>query len=150
MHSGAPGSLYYVTTQDGQISFEQDGRNFISEFSRNAGPRENYAYTRGNPTRITYAGGLRSVLAEYPDSCTPATRKICNLPTRTRDSNGNWTDYTYHAPSGQIESITYPANEHGVRPQKRFQYTQLSAQYYDANGNWITGSPIWVKTAEEY
>lgn len=75
---------------------------------------------------------------------------MCNLPTRTRDSNGNWTDYTCHAPSGQIESITYPANEHGVRPQKCFQYTQLSAQYYDANGNRITGSPIWMKTAEEY
>jgi len=35
------------------------------------------------------------------------------------------------------------------RAQTRYEYTQLSAHYYDSSGTKITGTPIWMKTAEK-
>ena len=149
--SGDPSAVYYADTGEGRVWYEETASGFIRQFDRIAAPRESYAYTRRNLTSITYSGGSSqvAVIAEYPASCTPSTQKTCNQATRLRDKNGQWTDYTYHAPSGQVESVTYPANKQGIRPQTRYEYTQLSAHYYDANGSWINGSPIWMKTAEK-
>jgi len=150
---GDPGAPYYVDTEDGRVWYEETARAFIRQFDRNAAPRENYTYTRGNLTSITFNAATASAytkLAEYPASCTPATRKTCNEAVRLRDANGNWTDYTYHAESGQVASITYPANKNGLRPQSRFEYEPKSAHYYDSAGAWISGAPIWMKTAEKF
>lgn len=147
--NGATGVIYYAETDDGRITFEGTPRNFPVSFQKNAAPNETYQYTRGNLTSILYATG-RSVAAEYPASCTSTTRKTCNQATRIRDANGNWTDYAYHAQSGQVSRITYPANKHGIRPETRYEYTQLSANYYNSSGTRTAGSPIWMKTAEKY
>ena len=126
-----------------------------SRFNSTRSPRriENYAYTRGNLTKVTYNGHLPTsyyIEAEYPASCTSSTRKTCNQATRMRDARGNWTDYTYHPPSGQVATITYPANKHGIRAQTRYTYAEKTAQYYGSGGTLITGTPIWLKTEEEY
>ncbi len=148
--SGAQGAINEAFTQEGKISFEPSARNFPTYFDKASAPNESYTYaTRSNLTKITY-NGAHWVEAEYPATCPSSARKTCNKATRIRDANGNWTDYTYHAQSGQVETITYPANKHGIRAQTRFQYEQKTAQYYDANGSWITGAPIWLKTREEY
>jgi RHS repeat-associated protein len=152
--SGTNGAINLAETQDGPVTFEFGARNFPTRFDKRSAPREVYTYTRGNLTRITYNGHLTtgySVEAEYPASCDPPNlRKTCNQATRIRDAAGNWTDYTYHPESGQVETITYPPNKHGVRAQTRYTYDRKYAQYYDTNGSWITGSGIWLKVAEEY
>jgi hypothetical protein len=151
--SGAQGAINFVDTQDGRITFEMSARNFPVQYDKTSSPREVYGYTRSNLTSVAYNGHLPtgfSVLAEYPASCTPSTRKTCNQVTRIRDANGNWTDYAYHSASGEVETVTLPANKHGVRAQTRYQYEQKTAHYYDATGTWITGAPIWLKTVEEY
>jgi hypothetical protein len=160
---GNPSATYYVDTLDGRVWFEETGRNFPRQFNKSAAPVENYYYaTRSNLTRVTYNGGAPTgyeIQAEYPATCTPATRKICNQATRMRDANGNWTDYTYHAESGQVASITQPPNKRGVRPKTTFTYLKFGASFYGSNGSWIDGampeSPanpenkhIWLKTEE--
>jgi hypothetical protein len=152
---GNPRATYYMDTVDGRVWYEETGRNFPRQFNKNAAPIENYYYaTRSNLTRVTYNGGDPAgyeVLAEYPAICTPSTRKTCNQATRTRDANGNWTDYAYHTASGQVERITYPANKDGIRPETRFTYTLLYATYFNSAGAKVQSSHgIWMKTAEEY
>ena len=147
---GNPGAIYYADTQEGRVWYEENGRNFVRQFDRIGAPTENYTYaTRSNLTMVT-GGGTR--LAEYPATCTPSTRKTCNQPTRTRDKNGNWTDYTYHAASGQVESITSPADKRDIlRPQTRFTYEQKYATYYNSAGSRVQSTQgIWLKTAERY
>jgi YD repeat-containing protein len=151
--NGGSGVINYADTDEGRIEFEQTPRNNLSIYRKTVGLNESYGYSRGNVIAKGYftaaSSGFGSV-AEYPTACTPTTRKTCNQPTRTRDPNGNWTDYEYHAASGQVSKVTLPADKTGVRAQSRYYYSQLSAHYYDSNGSWITGSPIWLKTSEEY
>lgn len=104
---------------------------------------------RGNLTTRTENGMTTN--AEYPTSCTTSTRKICNQATWIRDAKGNQTDYTYHAESGQVATVTLPANRHGIRAQTRYKYEQKYAKYFISPGNKATSSsPIWLKTEESY
>jgi hypothetical protein len=151
---GNPSATYYADTQDGRVWFEENARNFPRRFDKTAAPVEQYYYqTRSNLTKVTYndpAGEGYQVLAEYPASCSPTTRKTCNQATRISDAKGNWTDYTYHS-SGQVEKILYPANKDLIRPETRFSYTLLYATYYTSAGVKLQSSQgIWMKTGEEY
>jgi hypothetical protein len=110
--NGNPTALEFVDTEEGRLSFESNSiRNFRTSWAPTYGTREDYAYaTRNNMTKITYRQNqpdATSVEAEFPSTCT--NRKTCNQATRIRDARGNWTDYTYHADSGQVASITHPA-----------------------------------------
>lgn len=150
---GNPSGTYHVQTLDGHIWYETNGRNFPIRFEKNGAPVERYYYeTRSNLTKVTYNEGVAGsyqILAEYPATC--ANPKTCNQATRISDPNGNWTDYAYHASSGQVEKITYPANKEGIRPETRFTYTQVYATYYNSSGVKVQSSQgIWMKTAEEY
>jgi len=152
--AGAVGAINYAETWEGRWTFEMSARNFPYVYAPNVGPRQVMTYdARGNLKKITYNEHLPQgyyIEAEYPASCSPTTRKTCNQATRMRDANGNWTDYSYHAQSGQVERITYPPNKSNIRKETRFTYEQKSAQFYGSDGNWVSGSPIWMKTAEKY
>jgi len=153
MVPGTNSAVDYADTEDGRISFEHSPRNFPTGYLKHSTPNESYGYTRGNLTSVDYstnASAGYSVAAEYPAACTPTTRRTCNQATRMRDAKGNWTDYTYYADSGQVKTITYPPDKRGVRPQKRYSYDHLSATYYNLVGVLTQGSPIWMKSAEEY
>jgi YD repeat-containing protein len=150
---GNPSATYYVDTLDGRVWFDENGRNFPKRFDRTASPIERYYYeTRSNLTKVTYndpAGTGYQILAEYPATC--SNRKTCNQATRISDAKGNWTDYSYHAASGQVEKITYPANKENKQAETRFTYTLLYATYFNSAGVKVQSSNgIWMKTAEEY
>lgn len=148
--NGVVGAIDHARTDDGRITFEGNPRNFPAAYYKNTAPDESYGYdARGNLTSIDYTPGT-AVIAEYPSSCPEVPTKTCNQATRIRDANGGWTDYAYHEPSGQVRKVTYPANKHGTRPETRYEYTELRASYYDSMGARITGTPIWMKTAEKY
>jgi YD repeat-containing protein len=146
--------MQYASTDDGMIWFEHSTRNFPTRYEKSDGtPTESYAYTRSNLSGISIAVNgtwQPNMTANFPASCTPATRKTCNQATWIRDAEGKTTSYTYHPESGQVETITYPANKRGVVAQKRYAYTQLSASYFNGGATKITGTPIWMKTAERY
>lgn len=145
---GSSGAMYYADTDDGRLWFEASPRNFVYEFDNANGPTANYSYTRGNLTTISYNNGDTTVVATYPADCVNTSRKTCNQATSIKDARGNYTNYTYHTPSGQVATIQYPANKDGIAAQVRYEYTQLSAHYYNGGGSKITGPPIWMKTAE--
>jgi hypothetical protein len=85
--------------------------------------------------------------AYYPLDCDiPSINpKTCNKPLWTKDAMGKQTDYTYHFESGQVATVTLPANEHNIRPQTRYSYTQKAAKY-KINSDVKTNSPdkIWL------
>ncbi|MBO9502944.1 RHS repeat-associated core domain-containing protein [Brevundimonas sp. A19_0] len=114
------------------------------------GNRVDYTYARGNVSGITVTPkpgqGSATVVFEaaYPSVCTVATMRTCNRPLYTIDARGARTDYTYHAPSGMVQTVTLPAGPDGIRPQVRYTYQQLQARYMNASGLLVyTGRPIW-------
>jgi RHS repeat-associated protein len=152
--NGNPTALEFVDTEEGRLTYEPTAiRNFRKSWAPypGNGPSEDHEYlTRNNMTKIVYRknhGDATSVEAEFPATC--SNRKTCNQATRIRDARGYWTDYTYHAASGQVASVTYVGNKHGLRAQTRFTYEYKTANYYQ-NGSYVAGTGIWMKTAEKY
>lgn len=152
---GNPDMIGYVDTREGRITFESNhARNFASQFNRLSRPLEKYTYdTRGNLTKIEYQVGGSFVTyaeAEYPASCTSTTRKTCNQANWIADAKGNRTYYRYHPDSGELASVTAPADKNGHTAETRYDYTPLNAHYFDGSGSKITGSPIYMRTGERY
>ena len=160
IHAHTPdaiGPMYYAETQEGVFNYENSARNFLESYVPTFGARQDLTYERGNVKRITYQQQVPAqttyVEATYPSDCISTSRKTCNQPTSIRDARGNYTYYTYHAASGQIESIRRPPGNHvpAIYPETHFEYQQLSAHYYSAaNGAWVAGSPIYMKVAERH
>lgn len=94
---------------------------------------------------------ITTATAEYPASCDALNRKYCNQAIWISDAKGNKTEYTYHPESGQVATITYPANKRGIRAQTRYTYAQKSANYFVAPlSKTQSASPIWLKVSESY
>lgn len=150
---GNPDHVSYAETEDGIVHFELLPRNFPTRFEKLTGPHESYEYYHGNLWKVNVAanGAWRTqVEYSYVASCTPQTRSTCNQPTSVRDANGNVTRYRYHAPSGQVEAVTSPANRAGIVAQTRYEYAQKRARFYDGGSTKVEGTPIWMKVAERY
>jgi hypothetical protein len=153
---GNPDAIERAVFDDGTIHFEISARNFPTQFFKHAslGFPEKYEYdSRGNLSKVSRGPGGNYVMhreAKYADNCTSANRKHCNQAEWVKDAKGKITSYQYHAPSGQVASVTYPPNQNSISAQTRYEYTQLSARYFDGSGGKITGTPIWMKTAEKY
>lgn len=131
-----------------QAIFNLDGT--IKSYSDNLQQFSNQYYydDRFNVTKLVSRG--ITLEAEYETSCNSSNYKYCNSPKWVSDGKGNRVYYTYHANSGQIESVTYPADKNNKVAQIRYEYMQKSALYYlDASGVKKPGMPIWVKTAEK-
>jgi YD repeat-containing protein len=145
-----PGAINSVTTREGQWNYEISFRNFPAYYVKYSGMVEEFGYdTRGNMN--SHKRGAITVTASYPASCNTTNFKYCNSPTWTRDGKGNQTDYVYHADSGQVEKVTYPANKNGIRAETRYTYEQKYANYYTVGGTKTQATiPVWLKTAEKY
>lgn len=145
-----PGAMNSVTTREGQWNYEISYRNFPTHYVKYSGLVEEFGYdTRGNTN--SHKRGAVTVTASYPASCNTTNFKYCNSPTWTRDGKGNQTDYAYHASSGQVEKVTYPANKNGIRAETRYTYEQKYANYYNLSGVKTQAAiPVWLKTAEKY
>ena len=144
-----PGTVSYAELIDGKLDYEPTWRNFLKSYTYHSGEKEVYEYdARGNLSKVTKNGTWTS--GDYPTSCPETTRKYCNKPNWTSDAKSNKTIYTYHPQSGQVATVTYPANKNGLIAQTRYEYQQKQAYYYQASGSKAYGSPIWLKTAEKY
>jgi len=80
----------------------------------------NYNFdSRANVTSVTTTpkanSGLAAVTiyAGYDSTC--SNPKTCNKPNWTKDAKGNQTDYTYDATSGEVATVTLPADNNGLR-----------------------------------
>lgn len=128
-------------------------RNFLKRESDSAGPDKEFIYdSRNNLTKIVMnegEGDETYLEAHFPSTC--SNRKTCNQPEWTKDAKGLQTDYTYHSSSGQIASITLPADSNGIRPQTRYKYIKKNARYKISSNN-LSTSPdgIWLLDSESY
>jgi len=144
----SPATISMVNMTDRQVNYEASARNWPMSVMHNSGITEGYEYTRGNVSRVT-RNGATVTRAEYPPESACATnRKTCNLPTSEFDGKDFETKFQYHPDSGQLARVTPPADQNGRIAEKRIDYAQKRARYYDANGVRVDGSPIWLKTAE--
>jgi len=142
-----PGAINSVTTREGVLSYELNYRNFPLYYSKPSGNSEEYEYdARGNMTKITKNGTWTA--AQYPADCVSTPKNYCNKPIWTSDAKNNKTWFTYHS-SGEVETITYPANENGLVKKVRYEYTSFPASYYSSGAAPVlVSAPIVLKTAE--
>jgi hypothetical protein len=152
---GNPDMLWFADTREGRVTFEtNNARNAPALFEKLYAPHERYTYdARGNLTKIECL--IDGVLvmhqeAQYPSSCSDTTRKTCNQAEWISDAKGNKTYFGYHGPSGQVASITSPPDQDGKRAEIRYEYTPLSARYFNGGSSRIDGPPIWMRTAEKF
>lgn len=149
--TGSNSGMIYSGTHDAFTYYEVSPRNVPLYTIPMDSPRKDFFYDdnfRGNLTKITInSNAAETQEAVYPGSCT--NRKTCNQATSIKDAKGNITNYTYHDASGQVATVTLPADKHNIRAQTRYTYSQQTAHYYTAGG-WVTGSPIWLKASEAY
>lgn len=102
---------------------------------------------RGNVISSNDDGAITT--ADGYQDCNLTNYKTCSKATWTKDPNGNQTDYKYHLPSGQVETVTGPADKFGIRPQTRYTYEQKYAWLKNAGGSFQqAGSPLWLLTKE--
>lgn len=142
-----PGSLITVTNpKTGTYYYESSFRNFITRHDpiSGAGPEREFQYdNRGNLEKVIYPDS--EVVAKYPSSCTASNRKYCNKPEWVKDQRGNVTNFTYHSGSGEVSTVTYPADRLGVRAKVRYEYKQYYA-YYKKSGSSVAKAdrPLWL------
>ena len=94
--------------------------------------------TDGSPNLVTQLG--------ITLTCGASNYKICNKPQYMIDPNGNRTDYTYDPAHGGMLTATMPADPSGVRPQKRYSYTQLYPKILSSPGVLVNSTPVWRLT----
>jgi len=108
------------------------------------------AYTHGavSSSTVTPAGGGTALTTTVGlvASCTVANYRVCNKPTYIKDPKGNQTDYTYDPAHGGILTETLAADSAGVRPQKRYTYTQLTPAVLNSSGTLVGSPPVWRLT----
>jgi hypothetical protein len=118
------------------------GRQYITRDLRNNIIEAGVVSKDNTTTLVTYS-------ASFPATC--ANFFTCNQPTWTRDGKGNQTDFTYDPTHGGILTETGPADVNGVRPQKRYEYSQRYAWLKNSSGGYSqAATSIWVRTKEEY
>lgn len=137
-------------------SFRRVYRAFNYETFGQGGDYTELEYdARGNVITTTFvpkgASGQSNIVvrADYPDNCTdPGISRInCNLPLWTRDGRGAQTDYQWSPVHGGLLTATAPAPTAGaVRPQVRNTYEQQRAFYWQSNGSFSLGPPVYRQT----
>lgn len=134
-----PAGSCWEPTYTGDVILQRDELSRDTTLEYNTGrsiieglfPEDNgYTYTRDARQNVTVVtqiakpgqGSNRTVYqASYDATC--VNYLTCNKPHWTRDANGNQTDFTYDSTHGGVLTETLPADQNGVRPQKRYTYT---------------------------
>lgn len=118
------------------------------------GKRTEYTYQLAKQTvverrRIPKPGAVESPIVETAEY-TCAARICYTSMTRFTDANGASTDYEYSTVHGQLLKVTGPPDFNGVRPQKRYTYTQHYAWVLSSGSHVRATVPIWLLASESY
>lgn len=131
-------------------SYTYTANNRIDTITYPRGDTTEYTYDgRGNVTEMRHTPASGSSLADlvttagFPTSCTTSNFKYCNKPIWTEDTAGNRTDYTYHAPTGSVKTITHPSDGTNGRPVTSYNYVSLQANLKGSGNSTVQGAPIW-------
>lgn len=105
--------------------FDQNGR--LTQVTLPSGISKTYTYDGyGNVTSETGSANGVTITksAGFAQNCSGSP--VCNQPVWTKDANGNQTDYTYDSSTGNLLTVTAPADKTGIRPQRRLGYSTIS------------------------
>lgn len=90
-------------------------------------------------------GSEPNITIGYTYNCAVAIN--CKKPASKTDPRGKVTDYTYDATHGGLLTETLPAGPSGIRPQKRYTYSQFYAWYRNTAGTLVQApTPVWLPT----
>lgn len=106
-------------------TFDQNGR--LTRVTLPSGSSKRYTYDGyGNVTSETGSANVATITrsAGFAQNCSGSP--VCDQPVWTKDANGNQTDYTYDSSTGNLLTVTSPADKTGTRPQRRFGYSTIS------------------------
>jgi RHS repeat-associated protein len=126
-------------------SYLYDANGLLTKVTAPEGNYASFEYdARGNRKKTTLTPKSGSPLspivtqASYPPSdatetwrCATGTPAVtCNKPLTTTDANSNVTDYVWDSTTGALSKVTLPAPATGgVRPETRYSYGSVYAQY---------------------
>jgi len=122
-------------------SYQYDGNGRATRVTANDGSYTSYTYdARGNVTEVRQVAkpgsGLADIVTSATFDATCGNPKTCNQPLTTTDARGKTTDYTYDSGHGGVLTVTQPAATTGaVRPQARYGYSGVQANFKDAAGS---------------
>jgi RHS repeat-associated protein len=157
--SNTSGRVITFSNPAGHVeNYQYDGQGRLTRITYPEGNYVQYTYdSRGNITQTRQVAKSGSGLADivtsaaYPATCvSPVTPATCNQPTATTDARGFRTDYVYNTTHGGVISVTAPAPTgstpvgSGTRPQTRYAYTLLYADYIQTSGGTATQAPTGV------
>lgn len=129
------GKLVQVTMPEGdRFYYEMDGyRNVTAK----------WRIPKGAPTGVAVDTIPGTTVARAAYSCRPTFGggQNCASPDWVRDERGNQTDYAYDPVTGELSSMTRPADLNGKRAQTRYAYGAFTARYIK-DGAWTTGTPV--------
>lgn len=153
--SGAITSLFNFSRLLTEIDHpEGDSELFTYDAMANITQHQRVPKPGSGQSMITLRAGYPEGSACFPYQFSTANGAspppiTCTRPLWTKDGNGNETDYTWDAATGQMLTETRPANASGVRPQTRYAYSWLYAFWSNGSGGFTQAStPISVKSSE--
>ncbi|EZP56508.1 RHS repeat domain-containing protein [Sphingomonas sp. RIT328] len=83
--------------------------------------------------------------ASFPCS----TAATCNKPAWTKDAKGAQTDYGYDNTTGNVTSVTAPANPSGLRPTTTYSYTSVNGIQMMSGSSTCSSAATCVNSANE-
>lgn len=137
------------------LQYEPYSCSVIGLLQSNTDPEGNkttYKYSSGRPVEARKIAKPGSALpdlvttATYSNSC--ANWFVCNKPLTVTNPNGGTTSFVYDPVHGGVISEISPADQNGVRPVKRYQYTLRKA--WLSNGGFYSqsGDGIYLLSGE--
>ena len=142
-----------IESWDKEVEFEESFANKPTKVTdKLTGIITDYTYDQMGRVKSTDSDGLKKSFS-YPYSYTggcDVDPSYCNKPASVSNnyiytSQRTYTSYSYHAASGNIESITYPKDSAGISPKIEFEYAQYTPRYINSSGNMSNGtSTIWL------
>ena len=135
--------------------FEPYQCTYLGRYTKRTGPEgdiQEYRYNFGRLVEVT----------SHPDTSgeeAPLEKKlaygcgasVCRMkPTQITDAKDIDTDYTYDSTHGGVLTETLPAGTNGIRPQKRYTYTQQYAWVKSGAGFVQATDPVWLLASEEF
>jgi YD repeat-containing protein len=108
-----------------------------------------YQFTRDSAGNVTEARLKAKPGSGQADLVSSQTIGPFGQPLTITDPLGSVTTYTYDPTHGGVLTETGPVGASGVRPVKRYAYSQRYAWFKNASGAYVqAASPVWVRTEE--
>lgn len=148
---------YLIDTWDKTIHLKEDFSNAVTQVENKLdGTTTNYDYDAFGRLKSVESDGVYKKIT-YPPAHSPGGfcdyYQYCHKPYKVTDfhwdgTTPNYTTYTYHRLSGNVESVTHPTSSNKT-PKTVYSYQQYNARFLNSSGTMTTSSqPIWLLSSE--